>query len=1011
MKLRTVSRWFLGVVTLVVLANFAFLMVIRSAYQSAEQATALRTDTLKLVSELRMETSLLRRLVRSYTTSGQPRYLLYYYDVLAVREGKKPAPDAADAMLYWDEVIAGRREHRLPANEAGVSLTSRLEALRVSAEEMSALRAVLAATEGLKKIEQVAFAATQGLYDAKRQVYVDDGTPDLRYARELVLSKPYETNLAVLGEAVARLNILADHRTAEARDQAASRLSTAIWLTLGVDSALLPLLVAVGVSMKRRLLDPIGRLEGVARQLAVGEYGARAEGRGHWVAELDTLAVTLNQMAQAVQDDIGQRARTQEALKAARDQAEAATQAKSLFLANMSHEIRTPMNAILGMTHLALQTELDGQQTDYLQKVQRAANNLLGVINDILDFSKIEAGRVELDPVDFQLEEVLDNSLTLLKQRADEKGIELLCAYEDASLLGPGGCLHGDALRLGQVLTNLLSNAVKFTDRGHVRLTVSAQPRQEGVWLKLAVTDTGIGMTPAQVARLFQEFTQADSSTTRRFGGTGLGLSISQRLARLMGGEIVVTSEPGQGSTFTLGLPLAQAREPVPVSAASEASPVALGALRVLVVDDHAEAREAAVGMLRVMGVGQDASAGGCIDTAISAQEALGHIDLASRPYHLILLDWAMPEPGGAGVLSAIQRKGLESKVFVLSAHGVDLLRQDLQAKGAHGLVDKPLMPSVVRDLISRLQGGAVPAAVGRHGQGRSAQSVRLDGLRVLLVEDNALNQQIARELLQRRGAQVTVSPHGLDAVQRLKAEGPQAFHVVLMDLQMPVMDGHEATASIRSEARFDALPIVAMTAHVMAEERERCLAEGMADHIGKPLDPARLATLLSRYVPAGAAAGDQVPTPPLPVAAPLPTAARTAEAGQPALAFQLPSPTSATETAPSLREPAGTQPRFEPHPLMSPPRELPPSHLPPLYLPRIAGLDARAALVGFDDDLTLYQSTLKGFVRHSQGVVGWLPDGLHNLDWTRLVREGHTLLGLAGTIGCAALREAAARL
>jgi CheY-like chemotaxis protein/HPt (histidine-containing phosphotransfer) domain-containing protein len=335
-----------------------------------------------------------------------------------------------------------------------------------------------------------------------------------------------------------------------------------------------------------------------------------------------------------------------------------------------------------------------------------------------------------------------------------------------------------------------------------------------------------------------------------------------------------------------------------------------------------------------------------------------------------------------------VQRKAVPSQVYILSAHGADVLRKDVLAQGARGLVDKPLMPSVVLDLIARVQGSKpldaepVQAPAARH-----KTSVRLDGLQVLLVEDNALNQQIARELLQRRGARVDVVHHGQQALHKLQELGPEAYHVVLMDLQMPVMDGHEATAAIRQDPHFLSLPIIAMTAHVMPEERERCLAEGMVDHIGKPLDPSRLAAVLARYLPPGAA--PQRAPEPLPDASP----------PRSAFAFQLP-------------EQPSSPPRFDPHPLLGASAAQPPApQAPPLYLPRIQGIDARAAMVGFDDDLSLYQSTLKGFVRHSQAVLGWLPDGLHNGDWRRLNREGHTLKGLGGTIGCQALSHAAARL
>jgi len=323
MKLRTVSRWVLGLIALAMAVNFAFLMVIRQAFQAAERASALRTDTMQLVQQLREETALLRRLVSSYTASGDARYLLYYYDVLGVREGSKPAPTTGDPILYWEEVIAGHRAHKLPEGRGGVPLSRRLEALDVSRDELKALQAVMVATEKLKKTEQVAFAATQGLYDRKRQTYVDDGVPDLHYASELVRSKAYETQSADLAVAVSGLSTLADRRTADAREDAASRLSAMIWMTLGVDFALLPLLIIGMVAMQRRLLHPIERLDRVAQKLAGGEYGARTLGREGWVAELDTLAVTLNQMADAVEDDIARRAHIQDQLQAARDQAEA----------------------------------------------------------------------------------------------------------------------------------------------------------------------------------------------------------------------------------------------------------------------------------------------------------------------------------------------------------------------------------------------------------------------------------------------------------------------------------------------------------------------------------------------------------------------------------------------------------------------------------------------------------------------------------------------------------------
>src|SRR5690606_39031492 len=485
--------------------------------------------TLRMVGELQQETTLLRRLVSAYTTTADPRYLLYYYDVLAIREGRKPAPRVRDQSLYWDEVIAGRRPHQLPEHAKGLPLLARMKALDFSRQELDALQRVLNASERLKRTEQVAFAATQGLYDPRQQSYVSDGVPDLKLASELVHSPAYELQSADLARAMAYLSMATDARTATARTDAAAQLERYILLTLGVDLALLPGLLMGLYALRSRLLRPIQKLGQVAQQLARGQYEARAIGRDKWVEELATLGVTLNTMAHAVQEDISHRARAQDELQEARDQAEAATRAKSMFLANMSHEIRTPMNAILGMTHLAMQTSLDEQQRDYLAKVQSASGMLLRVIDDIRDFCKIEAGKLELDNAPLRIEDVVGNVLTLLRQRAQEKELELLCVFEDPALLGEAGHVQGDALRIGQVLTNLIANAVKFTDHGHVKLSVGLVRRQgEQVTLRFEVRDTGIGMSEAQAQRLFQEFTQADGSTTRKYGGTGLGLSISK---------------------------------------------------------------------------------------------------------------------------------------------------------------------------------------------------------------------------------------------------------------------------------------------------------------------------------------------------------------------------------------------------------------------------------------------------------------------------------------------------
>ncbi|TAK98621.1 MAG: sensor histidine kinase [Aquabacterium sp.] len=937
MKLKTVSRGAFLMVQAALLANFVFLMLIRQAYLSAEQAVQRRTDTMKLVSGLQHETALLRRLVSAYTATADPRYLLYYYDVLAIREGSKPPPAVEDPSLYWEDVIAGRRPHKLPDKQAGVSLMGRLQALDVSGDEVDALKRVLAASERLKKTEQIAFAATQGLYDRTRQTYVSDGDPDLKFAGELVHSPTYEAQSADLARAVANLSLATDARTAAARVQASSQLEHYILMTLGVDMALLPAMLLVLYGLQSRLFQPIKRLDQVAQQLARGNYDARAGGRQRWAEELDNLAITLNTMAHAVQDDINQRARVQGELREARDQAEAATRAKSMFLANMSHEIRTPMNAILGMSHLALQTDLDEQQRDYLNKVQSASTMLLGVINDILDFSKIEAGKLELESTPFSIEDVVGNALTMLRQRAQEKDIELLCAFEDPSLLADAGTVFGDALRVGQVLTNLISNAVKFTHFGHVKLSVGLISRVgERLMLRFEVRDTGIGMSEGQVDRLFQEFTQADGSTTRKYGGTGLGLSISKRLARLMGGDIVVASKLGAGSCFTFTVPLRLA-----AASAQHVLPKSVDRMRVLVIDDQSETCQTLSGLLGALGVGQ--VDGGLVRVVPNgeegirvAQEALD----AGQPYDLALLDWVMPGLGGAQTLSTLRECQPDLMVVVISAYGSDNLRAEALSAGAHTFLTKPILPEALRTLLHRLKGEGSSAAVPQVAP--PEEVIRLDGLRVLVVEDNVLNQQLAIELLSRRGARVDVAVNGIEALERLRQGGGASYDVVLMDLQMPVMDGYETTREIRNDPSLTHVPVIAMTAHAMAEERERCLALGMVNHIAKPLDPRALYAALAPFC---------------------------------GLAVKV------------MAQPYPARQRRTPD------------------TPRIEGLDVDTALSRFEGDLPLYRITLNAFVDHAEHVLQWLPGALQQADWTAVAREAHTLKGLGGTIGSQVLQ------
>lgn len=541
-------------------------------------------------------------------------------------------------------------------------------------------------------------------------------------------------------------------------------------------------------------------------------------------------------------------------------EAEEANRAKSLFLANISHEIRTPLNAILGFCHLAQRTGLSGKQQDYVTKIGGAGASLLRLINDILDFSKNEAGKLVLEARPFDLRASIDSQVQLVAADAKAKGVAIETRIGEAI----PDALLGDELRFNQVLLNLLSNAVKFSEKGAVTVTANLLSTDgETAGIELAVRDTGIGMTAEQQASLFHSFTQADSSTTRKFGGTGLGLAISKQIIDQMGGEIRVESEPGVGSSFTVRvtLPLAHGA----AAAGLKLSP-ALSKLRILVADDNPAARQIVQEIFEIWEMPVDLVASGAEVIAAVESAATG-----GEPYDLVLLDWKMPGMDGMETIGAMRASPRLSKppvTVMVTAYGPDALRAEAGKNGVSAFLTKPLEPQALLDTISELfpETEAAAPSTALPGAGGEVPMVALPlrGLRVLLVEDNEINREIAIELLSDAGLEVDCAENGRIACERMEARGGD-YAAVLMDVQMPEMDGIEATRLIRRDWSAERLPIIAMSAHAYEEERQRCFAAGMNDHVPKPVDPMLLVRTLDRWlwpVPGGLSAAAAQPKP-----------------------------------------------------------------------------------------------------------------------------------------------------
>ncbi|MGZ4957068.1 MAG: response regulator [Methylobacter sp.] len=654
---------------------------------------------------------------------------------------------------------------------------------------------------------------------------------------------------------------LLNHEIVSSREESSHQIQEMIARLLVTVAIFILIGACIVLFVSERLSRPLMHLTKLANELAQGNFSASGKINGnHQDGEIEALTTAFSQMARNLKisyDKLEEYSRTLEQkvmvrtceLAEARDQAIAADRSKSEFLSMMSHEIRTPMNAIIGMTRLALRTELTAKQQDYLAKVQVSSRVLLGIINDILDFSKIEAGKLELEAIPFTLDDVLSDLSSLIGDKAEEKGLQIRFNIDEDV---PSDFI-GDPLRLGQVLLNLVNNAVKFTEPGgNIAINVALAEGDERaktvdqIMLEFSVKDTGIGLTPEQIGWVFQPFSQADKSTTRKYGGTGLGLVICKRIVAMMGGGIKVESEIGKGSTFTF---TALFGRPYQIKLATSRN--YFRGVKALVVDSNEESRNILclhleTLLFQVMPVS-------------TGEQAIQMLENASDedPYRLVLMDWNLPKMDGISVARHIKNNlkiACTPHIIIATSHSREDVVKQSSGLNLDGFLIKPVHSSALFS--------AVVEAFNQNNfneYSSSTQFRRIDtaneklrqikGSKLLLVEDNLINQQIAKETLEQEGFEVIIATDGRDAVQKIQSD---YFDAVLMDLEMPVMDGYEATRIIRSELQFDDVPIIAMTAHAMKDVREKCLQTGMNGYVTKPLDIDELLENLIEFINPG---------------------------------------------------------------------------------------------------------------------------------------------------------------
>ena len=904
--------------------NGGLVLFVLNASEETQRAYDQRDASLRLVDAMQRENDALTHFARAHVVTGMDRYLDAYRAMVDLREGRAPRQAEADPSQAREPVSAGEGENTARVGAARTPLWANMVALGLTPDEVTVLELARAEADALLQLHEEAFAM------------LDNGSQHSATAVSALYGASYDERQARLVAATDALRAQLARRTAAQSRAAAERLQLGI-IALALGVLVTALFVLGGLRrLRNRVLLPIAALQARAHALAPSQRQA-PDGRVPAADDLAALGDALDAIAAANAAELRERARIEQALHEARQRAEQATNAKSMFLANMSHEIRTPLNAVIGLSELLAGGTLSARQRDLIGKIHAAGRTLLSTVNDILDFTKIEAGHMALEAIPYRLEQVVANAFLQVERSAAEKGVDLVFEATPTGARLLDQHLIGDPLRIGQILCNLLSNAVKFTAAGHVSLRLNERQTADGAMsMHFTVEDTGIGMRTDQLAHIFDEFVQADGATTRSYGGTGLGLAIVHKLVHAMGGSISAHSRPGRGSLFEVALPAHREGfvidyPPVPED------------LRVLVAIDLPETRLALIDLFALIGVD-------CVDAASSGAEALECLDAAQAdgsPYDLVLLEGTLRDVDGHAMLNALREVPARwpRKLVIVS---MPISGDDATAEAPPDdvlLLEKPILPGMLRRIVDELLGRARSLADGIPGD-----DMPLDGMRVLVVDDNTTSREVAVALMARWGVEVDVAVDGSDALAQLAAQPPDHFALVFMDLQMPGMDGYETTRQLRAQTRLAALPIYAMSAHSSHSVIDRCRALGMNGYISKPYDLPDLHAVLRRHHPG-----------------PLPEA---------------PADTGRHDTEPALRG-----------------------------LEEIPGLDPNCALNDTGISGTLYPRLLGRFRDEVGDAPARIAACIDERDWDAVRHFAHTLKGKAGFLGMMELSRLAARL